>query len=107
VHRLRHKVSAWRVRVNADRVRSNFDLFSAYGTRQAFAYRPNGAVRRLGRIDSLMFAGNDELAIIGVVEVQVVLGEERASIPSGNTPGVSGVSGIWPVTKTKPSTSTA
>src|SRR3984957_12058903 len=30
-----------------------------------------------------------------------------ATIPSGNTPGASGVSGICPVTKTKPSVSTA
>src|ERR1700722_17936789 len=30
-----------------------------------------------------------------------------ATMPSGNTPGASGVSGICPVTKTKPSVSTA
>ena len=30
-----------------------------------------------------------------------------ATMPSGNTPGASGVSGIWPVTSTKPSVSTA
>src|SRR3979411_845097 len=30
-----------------------------------------------------------------------------ATMPSGRTPGVSGRSGIWPVTKTKPSVSTA
>ena len=30
-----------------------------------------------------------------------------ATMPSGSTPGVAGVSGIWPVTKTNPSVSTA
>ena len=30
-----------------------------------------------------------------------------ASIPSGSTPGLAGLSGIWPVTKTQPSHSTA
>src|SRR3954447_8690451 len=30
-----------------------------------------------------------------------------ATMPSGSTPGICGVSGIWPVTKTKPSVSTA
>ena len=29
------------------------------------------------------------------------------TIPSGSTPGASGESGIWPVTNTKPSVSTA
>ncbi len=28
-------------------------------------------------------------------------------MPSGSTPGACGVSGIWPVTKTNPSVSTA
>ena len=76
VHRLRHKMSARRVRVHADGVRSNLYFLSADRTRHARAQRPNGAVRCLARIDSLMFAGDDKLPVVGVIQIHVILGQE-------------------------------
>ena len=71
VHRLRDKMSARGVRMHADCLRSNFNLLSADGARHALAQRADGAVRRLAGIDSLMFAGNDEFAVVGVVQIDV------------------------------------
>src|SRR5579863_3466803 len=73
---LRDKMGARGVRMDADRIRSNLDVFSADRRRHALAERPDGAVRRLARIDSLMFAGDDEFAVVGIVQIDIIFGEK-------------------------------